>query len=122
AADEREVLAFERTRLHQRLQALVRLLALGDHEQSRRVAVEPVNDPRSLRVTAGEARDALRERPGGMSRSGMDDQTGGLVDDREVLVLVRDPQVEGRGLGDGRCRLLRELDVLSPAPPGALRL
>ncbi len=36
-----------------RLQQPVRLLAAGDHEQARGVAVEPVHDPRALGLAAG---------------------------------------------------------------------
>jgi hypothetical protein len=57
-----------------------------------------------------------------MSGAGVDDQTGRLVDDEEVLVLVGNPEIERLvlelGLGD-RGRI--EIDVLATVQPVALR-
>ena len=50
AADEGQVGPLELAALDQLLQPLVRLLRAGDDEQARGVAVEPVDDPRSLLV------------------------------------------------------------------------
>ncbi len=55
AAHERQVRALERAAADELLQAPVRLLRARDDEQPGRVAVEPVDDPRPLRVAAGGA-------------------------------------------------------------------
>ena len=81
AADEREVLALEPAPLHERPQALVRLLALRDDDQPRRVAVEAVDDPRRSGSPPARPGDPLRERAGRVSGARVHDEPGRLVDD-----------------------------------------
>ena len=76
--------------------------------------VEPVHDPRALgRVAARRpAEEPVHERPGRVARAGMDGDARGLVHDQQVLVLVRDAEVERcRDERRGRGRL--ELDLLA---------
>ena len=80
----------------------------GDDEQAGRTAVEPVDDPGSLRVAhAGQVREAGQqtgdERPVGVTGAGVDDDAGRLVDDDDGLVGVDDAQLDVRfGLDAGR--------------------
>ena len=94
-ADEREVLAFERAPPNEALQTAERLLATGDDEQARRIAVETVHDAGALGRPASRPTSAQRtgERPVRTTGSGMDDDAGGLVDDEQMLVLPGDARV-----------------------------
>ena len=94
--DERQVAALELPRPHQLLEAVVRLLRAGGDEQSRGVAVEPVDDPRPLRVAALDLvlEQRLHERAARVPGRRVDDDPGRLVDHEEMGVLVGDPQVE----------------------------
>ena len=123
ATDEREVLALEPAPLHERPQALVRLLAARDDDQPGRVAVEAVDDPRPLGIAAGERpASPWTSVPVACPAPGWTTSAGRLVDDEQVLVLVRDPQVERLGLRDRRRlrRVLGELDLLPAGEPVAL--
>ncbi len=95
AAGEGEVDPLDLAPLHLGLQGGVGLVAAGDDEQAAGPLVEPVDDPRALRVAAAaedvaqlvdQGRAAVRGRR-------VDDQAGRLVDDRERLVEVDDPQL-----------------------------
>jgi hypothetical protein len=124
AAHERQVDPFELSPAHERLQAPVRLRRAGDDEEARRVAVESVDDARPVGVAALEAtgEQPVDERPAPAPRCRVDDDTRRLVDDEQVVVLVRDPKLELLGL---ERRLLErgqlDLDLLSPAQPVRLR-
>jgi hypothetical protein len=113
APDERKVLAFERAPPDEALQAGEGILAAGDDEQARRIPVEAVDDARSLGRAAGCAPSAERpgERPPRMTCPGMDYDSGGLLDDEQVLVLPGD--VQARRLGF-RLRLGRSFRWLEP--------
>ena len=90
AADEREVLALERAPADEALQLAVCLLAARDHEQTRRIAVEAVDDARPLaigRLSAPSAQSAAASVPLRLPAPGMDDDARRLVDDEQVLVL-----------------------------------
>ena len=104
--DEREVLAAHRPRRERRLQRAVHLLRLRDDEQARRLAVQAMDDPgaRGVLAASDAARERLRERALPVPAGGVHDDARRLVDDDEVLVLVRD--VERRG-GDVRPGVLR---------------
>ncbi len=84
-------------------------IGLGHNHQSRRVSVEPVHDPRpSLgparqRCPPGDQR--IDEGIVPVSRCRMDDQAGGFVDDREVLVLEDEREWNGGG-SDGAGRFV----------------
>ena len=75
-----------------------------------------MDDSRPFHVTAGGGvrEEAVDERPSCMPGRGVNDETGRLVDDEEVLVLVRDAEIHRFGCELGRCALRRfELDVLA---------
>ena len=93
------------------------LLGARDHEQARGVAVEAMDDPRAVLLTAGcpGRGERMGERAAaGVTRRRMHDDAGGLVDDEQVLVLVADGQLgrRDRGLGGRRLRRL-DRDFLS---------
>ena len=98
----------------------MRLVRARDDEQARRVAVEPVDDSRPLRLLAARDRVAeqpVDERPARVAGRRMHDDARRLVDDEQVLVLVGDAQVELLGL-EARRAPLRQLEVeLAPRPP-----
>jgi hypothetical protein len=124
ADDECEVVALDRAVPHERLQPPVRFLRARDDHQPGGVAVEPVHDPRPVRVAARDVvpEEAVHERPGPVAGRGVHDDSRGLVDDEEVLVLPRDPQ--RHVLRDERARARRgqvELDLLTARQPVALR-
>jgi len=89
----------------------VRCLGAGDDEQPRRVAVEAVDDARTVRLPSRGAvlDERLRERAPGVPRAGVYDNARRFVDDEEVLVLVRDAQVGRRRFGR-RLRTLGQLE------------
>ena len=96
AADERQVAAVERSLPNEVLEPGIGLLGTGDDQQPRGVAVETMDDAGALRYVA--ARDPaieqrLHQRPARVARGRMDDDSGGLVDDEQVLVLVCDSQI-----------------------------
>ena len=125
ADDECEVLARQRARLHQLLEPPVRLGRAGDDEQPRRVPVEAVDDPRPFRLLP--ALDVVGEQPVDerslrMAGRRMDDETGRLVDDEQVLVLVRHGEVDLLRDEPARPRRGRlELELLAADEPVALR-
>src|SRR5947208_4476827 len=91
ALDERQVLALDQPSPERLLQPAMNILRARDDEQARGVAVEPVDDPRSLGLSPRHtARQQLGERVLAVSARRMHDQAGGLVDDEQVLVLVCD--------------------------------
>jgi len=121
AADERQVAAVEQSLADEILKPAVGLLGPGDDKESRRVAVEAVDDARPLRdVPPGDPsrEERLHERPARVARRGMDDDPGRLVDDEQVLVLVGDPQLALLGLEGDVVPLLdvhfQQLSALEP--------
>ena len=59
----------------------------GEDEQARRVPVEPVDDPGTDRViAAAQAFEQLDQRRLVMPRGRVDDESGALVDDDDVVV------------------------------------
>ena len=107
--DEREVLAPDLPRGERRLQPPVGLLALGDDEQPRGVAIQAMDDSRPPRLASGGAarRERLGEGRAAMGPRGMDDDAGGLLDDQQVGVLVGDLVGHRRGVAAGRRRRRR---------------
>ncbi len=103
-------------------QARVRLLRAGDDQQAGGVAVETVDEPGPLRVPSGgsEREQPVRERRALVRPRGVGDETGGLLDDEQVLVVVDHLQ---RELDRLELALARELDVelLPTCEPVALR-
>ena len=93
-ADDRLVAPLERPFSHELLQPGVGLLAAGDDEQARGVAVEPVDDSRPLLVlpARGQPDEPVHERAARVPGRGVDDDAGRLVHDEHVLVLPRDPE------------------------------
>lgn len=77
-------------------------VVLGDDDAAGGVLVEAVNDAGAgLSADAGEVvavmKEGVDEGAVGVTRGGVDDEAGGLVDDEDVRVLVED--VEGDVLG-----------------------
>ena len=66
-----------------------------------------------LPALGADERDRVRERPARVPGAGMDDNAGWLVDDEEMVVLVRDRQLERRDVGNSSVRRWRELDPLA---------
>ncbi len=96
-----------------------------DDEQAGRLTVEPVDDARPLCLVAAGDRvreQPVDERPFCVTRGGMHDDAGRLVDDEEVLVLVGDAKPDllrgERGLPEAA---EVELDLLPALQPMALR-
>jgi hypothetical protein len=85
----------------------------GDHQQPARIAVEAVDDPRSLDTgdpapgrSVAVGQEGVDQGVAGMARRRVDDQPGRLVEDEQVVVLVDDRQRDlGRGLEIERRRL-----------------
>ena len=101
--------------LDELLQLLVRLVRARDDHQPGRVAVEAVDDSRPLLLPARGAgeRERMRERAAGVAGRRMDDDSGRLVDDEQMLVRVRDRQFRRRDIRNRRGRgPRRELDPL----------
>ncbi len=115
AVDQRAVLASQLPLRQQLLERAMHRIALGHHQQSGGVPVEPMHDSRSPRfLPAGAAADqGLRERAGAMTAGGMHHHARRLVDDHQVLVLVghRERNVD-LGLRLGQRRVLAHLHPL----------
>src|SRR3954468_8961204 len=94
--NKREVVPPEPGVAHDLLQQAVALLGSPYNEQAGGVAVEPMDDARPLRVSAGDAsvEQCVNERPALVPGRRMNDQARPLVDDEEMLVLVRNPPPE----------------------------
>src|SRR6266851_3967723 len=116
--DERQVLTHELPRLHELLQTPVRFRRPGDDEQSRGVAIEPVHDAVPFRLVSAfdvVREQAVHERAARMARRWVDDETRRLVDDEQMLVLVRDYEIHLLRLERGRARRRRLEVELLPA-------
>jgi hypothetical protein len=123
-ADERLVAPLELPGAHQLLQLLERRIAARDHEQTRGVAVEPVDDARPLLVLSarGQADEPVDQRAAGMSWGGMDDDAGRLVHDQEMFVLPGNLERHVFALEPGRRGLRnRQLELLAALEPVRLR-
>ena len=94
AAGQRQVDAFDLALADRLLQRRVGLVGAGDDQQAAGAAVEPVDDPRPLRVlAAAEQLAELGDQRRALVRGRrVDDQAGGLVDHRQLLVGVDDPR------------------------------
>ena len=95
-ADDGEIAPFYVVGGEQLGQPLMRLVGLGDHQQSRGIAVDAVDDAGPLHpANAGEFAPAMVEqrvnqRAIGMTRGGMHHQPSGLIDDDQIVVLEDD--------------------------------
>jgi hypothetical protein len=121
---EREILALDLARPQKPLQAAVSLVRTRYHEEARGVAIEPVHDSGSLglRPTRNRmAQKAVDERARRVPGRGVDDEAGRLVDDEQVLVLIRDAKIEILELecGPPTLRYL-DLEPLTAREPMAL--
>ena len=105
ARDEREVAALDLAPADRLLQPACASSERATTSRPGGVAVEPVDDARPVVVSAGrvELEQPVHERPGRRPGARVDDETGRLVDDEQVLVLPGDVEVH---------RLRRELDRL----------
>ena len=120
---ERGVAPLQLAALNELLQPLVRLVGAGYDEQPGRVAIEPVDDSGPvLRPTRGPAGEPVDERARRVARTRMHDDAGGLFHDEQVVVLVRDAEIDllGLDLAGGLGRKLH-LQVLAALEPVALR-
>ena len=120
-----QVLTLEHPSTDECLQAPVRFGRAGDDEQARCVAIEPVDDARAIGFLSafdGVREQPVHERACRVSGCGVDDDTGRLVDDEQVLVFVRKSQLHrlGHELAERR-RGRFELDLLPACEPVALR-
>src|SRR5690242_8020687 len=89
--DQRRVLALHLTRLDHSRQCPVRAIVAGDEQQPRGVLVEPVDDPRPLRLPATEeSPEQVYESLPLHRRCRVHDQAGGLLHHRQVVVQVDD--------------------------------
>ncbi len=92
-ADDREILFFDSPLLKLIGQSKMGTIGLGDDKHAARVAIEPVDDPRS-RGAAGATEPVEMELQGAGKRAGpvplrrMHDHAGRFVDRREPVVLV----------------------------------
>ena len=79
-------------------QPLMRDVGLGDDQQARRVLVDPVDDARprhaadARQLAAAMVEQRVDQGPVAIARGRMDDQSGRLVDDQQMLVLEDDRQ------------------------------
>ena len=97
---QRDIFAHQRARAavvgEQVRQPPMRRVGLGDHQQPRRVLVQPMHDPRPLDPADARQRRAamadqrIDQRAAGVAGSRVGDEPRGLVDDHEVAVLVDD--------------------------------
>ena len=80
----------------------MRLVVAGDDHQAGGVAVEPVDDPGALGLAAAEqVAERVHEGVAAVAGRRVDDEAGGLVDDRQALVDVHEPRL-GAHRGDAR--------------------
>ena len=93
-------------------------------EEARRFLVEAVDDARPLHTPdpgegiAAMVEEGVDERPIRISRAGMHDEPGRLVDDEEVLVLIDHRELDRFGLRLRRLRLgKREFDAVAGGDP-----
>jgi hypothetical protein len=90
--EQRQVNARDAPCRHESHEAPVRVVAAGDDEQARSVAVEPVHDAGTKLVAAGDAplQEAVHQGAVLVARCRVHDYAGRLVDDQEPVVLVDD--------------------------------
>jgi hypothetical protein len=123
-ADEGNVVALQPTLAHELLEEAVRLLGPSDDQEAGGVAVETVDDARTLRVPSRNAtvEQGVDKRPLLVPRCRVHDEPRRLVDDEQMLVLVRNPQGELLGLQrNGRLGCQLKLDLLPTLEAKALR-
>jgi hypothetical protein len=89
--DEREVCPLECATANEGREELVGLFGPRNDEESRGIAVETVNDPGPAGLPAGDDPDErVDKRPVRTAGAWMNDETGRLVDDGDVIVLPDD--------------------------------
>ena len=101
AGDDAMVLAGDRALMELGDQAVVRRQVARDHHQPGRVLVQAVDDARAgNRLQAAvEVQQPVLQGPARVSRRGMDDEAGRLVDNEDVLVFMDDGEIHGLGGG-----------------------
>ena len=121
--NEGEIAPLEAATADEVLQTAVRLGRPRDDDEAGGVAVEAVDDAGALELAARNAvrEQALHERPPSQARRRMHDDSGRLVDDEQVLVLVGDAKAQLLRLeGFGGRRAAVELDRLAAGKSEAL--
>jgi hypothetical protein len=111
-ADECQIVAFDRSAADRVLEGGMRVFGPGDHEETGRLAVQPVDDARPLRIVAAscsERQELPCERAGARSRARMNGESRRLVHDEEMLVLEQ--HRDRRGLWLKTSRSGRKLDI-----------
>jgi len=109
AADQRQVRPDDRMRLELGGERSLRLVGLGHHQQPGGVLVEPVHDPGpDGPADPGQVRNSGQERvhegPRGVPGRRMYSQSGGLVHDEQIRILVDDVERNRFRLEPGRRR------------------
>jgi hypothetical protein len=127
---ERDVLAYDLPPAEHPLEAPVDVVRAGDDQQPRRVAVQPVDDAGPLGLVAARdrvGREPMDERAARVPGRGVDDDARRLVDNEQVLVLVRDSKRDVLRLDDTRTpvrelelHLLPALEAMALRPPRAV--
>jgi hypothetical protein len=92
--DEGDIAPLERAVANEVLEPVIGLLRAGHDEQARRIAVEPVHDAGAVLLpTPGPSGETVDERTARVAGRRMNDDTGRLVDDEQLIVLVGDPEL-----------------------------
>ena len=102
----------------------MRLFRAADDEKPRRVAVEPMHDPRTVGLGSTSDRVAEKlvyQRAGSVAGRWVHDEAGRLVDDQQVLVLMHHPGAQLLRLEGGRLHVEVDIDALPAREAVALR-
>jgi hypothetical protein len=117
---QREVDALEPATADECGEPPIRVLRACDDHQPRRVAIQSMDDPGTLRIASRElAGERLHKRAAGPPRTRMDDEPSGLVDDEKVLVAPDDTR-RRRRRGSFYRRRIGYVDLLAAGEPKAL--
>jgi hypothetical protein len=124
AVNERQVFPVQLSGSEQLLERPVDRVTLCDHQQSRGVSIETVDNacPPRFVPTRGDAGQRLSERPRAVTPPGMNNHSGRLIYHQQMLVFIRQSEPRGLALGgDGRRLLLPDSDSLTAPQYVALR-
>ena len=111
--DDRQIVPGDRVILELPGQPMMRPVGLGHHQKAGRILVDPVHDPRPLfapdprKGVAAVEQKRVHQRSRRRPRRGVDDHSGGLVDDDEVGILPHDRQGDIFGQRLNRSRRIK---------------